>query len=184
MRCIEITILANTTFVTIYVGSTLHENSISENNRFKPVLITLCKKNSSETKKDTIEYLKSHSKGSKIYRLSCSTAPNFLLFPTMVTNIFEDFLKKLPSKKFLATPLIVFPLFHLFRFLSPSIHIHTQVFPNTPIIQDKGVQEKKYNFFIITSSVNNMSVLFFYIIKRILVNILKFLKRKFSCMKW
>ena len=145
------------------------------------MLITLCKKNSSETKKDTTEYLKSHSKRSKIYRLSCSTTPNFLLFPTMVTNIFEDF--ELPSKKFLVTPLIVFPLFHLFRFLSPSIHINTQVFPSTPIIKDKGVQEQKCNFFIITSSVNNISVLFFYIIKRILVNILKFLKRKFSCMK-
>ena len=68
------------------------------------MLITLCKKNSSETKKDTIEYLKSHSKRYEIYRLSGSTTPNFLRWPTMVTDIFENF--EPPSKKFLATPLL------------------------------------------------------------------------------
>ena len=102
---IERTILTYTTFVTIYVRSTLHEKLISENNRFKPVLITLCKKNISGTKKVTIEYLKSHSKESEIYRLSCSTIPNFLRRPTMVTDIFEDF--EPPSKKFLATPMFI-----------------------------------------------------------------------------
>ena len=60
-------------------------------------------KNFSETKKDTIEYLKSHSKGFEIYRLSCSTTPNFLRRPTMVADIFEDF--EPPSKEFLATSL-------------------------------------------------------------------------------
>ena len=95
----------------------VNEKLISENNRLKPVLITLCKKNSSETKKDTIQYLKSHSKGSEIYRLSCSTNPNFFPRPTMVTNIFEDF--EPPSKKFLATPLIIpFKL----TFLNTKLH--------------------------------------------------------------
>ena len=44
----------NRTFVTIYVLRTLHEKLISENNRFKSVLISLWKKNKkkrSETKK-------------------------------------------------------------------------------------------------------------------------------------
>ena len=41
---IERNVLTNRTFVTIYVRSTLHEKLIPENNRFKPVLITLCKK--------------------------------------------------------------------------------------------------------------------------------------------
>ena len=50
-----------------------------------------------------IEHLKSHWKGSDIYRLNFSTTPNFLHRPTMVTNIFEDF--EPPSKKFLATSL-------------------------------------------------------------------------------
>ena len=58
-------------------------------------------KSSSETKKDTIEYLKSHS---EIYRLSCSATPNFLQRPTMVTDIFENF--EQVSKKFLTTPLV------------------------------------------------------------------------------
>ena len=58
-------------------------------------------KNVSETKKDTIEYLKPHSKGFEIYRLSCSTTQNFLRRPTMWADIFEDF--QPPSKKFLAT---------------------------------------------------------------------------------
>ena len=51
---IERTILTNRTFVTIYVLRTLHEKLISENNRFKSVLISLSKKKkkkSSETKK-------------------------------------------------------------------------------------------------------------------------------------
>ena len=61
-------------------------------------------KSSSETKKDTIEYLKSHSKGSEIYRLSCSATPNFLQRPTMVTDIFENF--EQVSKKFLTTSLV------------------------------------------------------------------------------
>ena len=89
----------NRTFVTIYVLRTLHEKLISENNRFKSVLISLWKKKKkkrSETKKDTREYLKSHSKGTEIYCLSCSTVPNFLRRPTMVTNIVEDF--EPPSK--------------------------------------------------------------------------------------
>ena len=60
-------------------------------------------KNSSETKKGTIKYLKSHSKGSKIYRFSCSTTINFLRRSTMVIDIFEYF--EPPSKKFLAKPL-------------------------------------------------------------------------------
>ena len=76
MRDIKRTTLTNRTFEIIYVGSTLREKLISEINRSKPVVITLWKKNSSETKQDTIEYLKSHSKGSEIYRLSCSTVPN------------------------------------------------------------------------------------------------------------
>ena len=101
LHCIhgrERTILTNRTFVTIYVLRTLHEKLNSENNRFKSVLISLCKKKKKilRLKKDTIEYLKSHSKGSEIYRLSYSTVPNFLRQPTMVTNIFEDF--EPPSK--------------------------------------------------------------------------------------
>ena len=78
MRDIKRATLTNRTFETIYVRSTLRQKLISEINRFKPVLITLWKKKkpSSETKQDTIEYLKSHSKGSEIYRLSCSTIPN------------------------------------------------------------------------------------------------------------
>ena len=53
-------------------------------------------------KKDMLEYLKSHWKGSKIYRFSHSTTQNFLHQPTMVADIFENF--ELPSKKFLAMP--------------------------------------------------------------------------------
>ena len=41
-------------FVIIHVRSTLHEKLIMENNRFKPVLITICKKNSFAAKKDTL----------------------------------------------------------------------------------------------------------------------------------
>ena len=63
-------------------------------------------KNISGTKKVTIEYLKSHSKESEIYRLSCSTIPpTFLRRPPMVTDIFEDF--EPPSKKFLARPMFI-----------------------------------------------------------------------------
>ena len=60
-------------------------------------------KDSSETKKDTTEYLKSHSKRSEIYPFSCSTTSNFLCQPTMVIDIFEDF--EPPSKKFLGKSL-------------------------------------------------------------------------------
>ena len=60
-------------------------------------------KDSSETKKDTTEYLKSHSKRSEIYPLSCSTTSNFLCQPTMVIDIFEDF--EPPSKNFLGKSL-------------------------------------------------------------------------------
>ena len=60
-------------------------------------------KDSSETKKDTTEYLKSHSKRSEIYPFSCSTTSNFLYQPTMVIDIFEDF--EPPSKKFLGKSL-------------------------------------------------------------------------------
>ena len=75
------------------------------------------KKNSSETKKETIEYLKSHSRGSEIYRLSCFTTPNFLRRLTMVTDIFENF--DPPSKKFLAMPLrSVWFLFYPYFLLS------------------------------------------------------------------
>ena len=74
-------------------------------------------KNNSETKKDTIQYLKSHSKGSEIYRLRCFTNPNFFPRPAMVTIIFEDF--EPPSKKFLATHLIIpFKL----TFLNTKLH--------------------------------------------------------------
>ena len=47
--------------------------------------------------------MKSHWKGSEIYRFSRSVTRNFLCRSTMVADIFEDF--EPPSKKFLATPL-------------------------------------------------------------------------------
>ena len=52
---IERTVLTKRTFVTICVHSILHEKLISENGRFEPVLIILCKKNSSETNKDVLD---------------------------------------------------------------------------------------------------------------------------------
>ena len=63
------------------------------------------RESSSAAKKDRLEYVKSSWKGSEIYRFSCSAAQNFILQPTMVANIFEEF--EPPSKKFLATPLHV-----------------------------------------------------------------------------
>ena len=60
-------------------------------------------KDSSETKKDTTEYLKSHSKRSEIYPFSYSTTSNFLCQATTVIDIFEDF--EPPSKKFLGKSL-------------------------------------------------------------------------------
>ena len=107
MHYIKRTISTNRTFETIYVRSTLCQKLFSEINRFKPILITLCKKKkkiSGKTKQDMIEYLKAHSKGSDICHLSCSTIPNLLCRPTMVIEILEDF--EPPSKKFLATPLL------------------------------------------------------------------------------
>ena len=53
-----------------------------------------------------LEYMKSHWKGSEIYRFSRSTTQHFCLRrETMVANIFEDF--EPSSKKFLPTPLIL-----------------------------------------------------------------------------
>ena len=57
-------------------------------------------------KKDRLEYVKSHWKGSEIYRFSRFVTRNFLCQSTMVADIFEDF--EPPCKKFLATPLIPF----------------------------------------------------------------------------
>ena len=88
-----------------------------ENNRSKPVLITLCKVlchpshvsiksqvrgNSSAAKRDKLQYVKCHWKESEIYRFSRSATQNFHPWPTMVANIFED--SEAPSKKFLPTP--------------------------------------------------------------------------------
>ena len=44
-------------------------------------------------------------KGPGIYRFSHSVTQNFFLWPTMVADIFKDF--DLPSKKFLAIPLLL-----------------------------------------------------------------------------
>ena len=89
-----------------------------ENNRSQPALITLCevlcrpaqvstkslgRENISAARKDRLEYVESHWKGSKIYRFSRSTTQNFLCRPTIMAYIFEDF--EAPSKKILATPL-------------------------------------------------------------------------------
>ena len=63
----------------------------------------LSRENSSAAKKDRLEYVKSHWKGSNIYRFSRSVTQNFLHLSTMVTDISADF--EPPSKKFLATPL-------------------------------------------------------------------------------
>ena len=57
-------------------------------------------------KKDKLEYVKFHWKGSDIYRFSRSVTRNFLCQSTMVADIFEDF--EPHSKKFLATPLVFF----------------------------------------------------------------------------
>ena len=69
------------------------------------------RENSSAAKKDTLEHVQSHWKGSGIYRSSRSTTQNFLRRPTMVTNTFEDF--EPSSKKFLATPLRDSPIIFL-----------------------------------------------------------------------
>ena len=98
-----------------------------ENRRSKPVLITQCKvfcrpahvsiknwgkENSSGAKKDRLEHVKSHWKGSEIYRFSRCAIQIFLSPPTMVVDIFQD-LKPL-FKKFLAMPLCVHnPVKHL-----------------------------------------------------------------------
>ena len=76
-----------------------------ENNKFKWVLITLCKvlyhpayvsikgkgnkKNSSAATKYRLEYVKSQWKGSEIYPFSSSTSQDFLCWPTMVADIFK-----------------------------------------------------------------------------------------------
>ena len=62
------------------------------------------REHSSAAKKYRLEYLKSHCKGSEIYRSSCSTTQNFLRLPTALAHIFEEDFEP-PSKKFLATPL-------------------------------------------------------------------------------
>ena len=85
----------------------------------KPVLITLDKvygvllmsesileKTVLRLKKDRSRYVKSHRTGSEIYSFSRSATQNFLHRSTMVADIFEDF--EPPSKKFLATPLVIF----------------------------------------------------------------------------
>ena len=54
-------------------------------------------------KKDWLEYVKSHRKGSEIYRFSRSATGNSLRRPSMVAEISHDF--EPHSKKFLATPL-------------------------------------------------------------------------------
>ena len=64
------------------------------------------RKNSSAAKKDRLEWVKSRWKRSEIYLFSRSLTQNFLHWPNMVTDIFEDF--ELPSKNFLATPLSLF----------------------------------------------------------------------------
>ena len=57
-----------------------------------------------QLKKDRLQYVKSHWKGSEIYRFGHYSTQNFIRRPTMVADIFEDF--EPPSKKFLATPLM------------------------------------------------------------------------------
>ena len=54
-------------------------------------------------KKDWLEYVKSHRKGSEIYRFSRSATGNSLRRSSMVAEISHDF--EPHSKKFLATPL-------------------------------------------------------------------------------
>ena len=54
-------------------------------------------------KNDWLEYVKSHRKGSEIYRFSRSATGNSLRRPSMVAEISHDF--EPHSKKFLATPL-------------------------------------------------------------------------------
>ena len=63
----------------------------------------LGRENSSVSKKDVLDYKKSHWKGSKIYQFSHSATQIFLCCPTMVVEISEDF--EPPSKKFLAMSL-------------------------------------------------------------------------------
>ena len=65
----------------------------------------LCRENSSALKKDRSEYVKSHWKGSEIYSFGRSATQIFLRRLTMVADISEDF--EPPSKRFLATPLIL-----------------------------------------------------------------------------
>ena len=60
--------------------------------------------NSSAAKKDRLEYIKFHQKGSKIYRFSHSATQHFLGQATIVANIFEDFET---SQKFLGMHLKV-----------------------------------------------------------------------------
>ena len=48
-------------------------------------------------KKDRLQYVKSHWKGSEIYRFSRPATQNFIRRPTMVADIFEDL--EPPSKK-------------------------------------------------------------------------------------
>ena len=51
----------------------------------------MIRESSSAAKKDRLEYMKFHWKGSEIYRFSHSAAQNFLCRSTMVADIFEDF---------------------------------------------------------------------------------------------
>ena len=64
------------------------------------------RESSSAAKKDRLEYVKSSWKGSEIYRFSCLATQNFIPRSTMVADIFEEF--EPPSKKFLATPLLIY----------------------------------------------------------------------------
>ena len=65
-----------------------------------------CRESSSVANKDRLEYLKSSWKESEIYRFSCSATQNFIPRSAMVADIFEEF--EPPSKKFLATPLLIY----------------------------------------------------------------------------
>ena len=60
------------------------------------------RESSSAAKNDSLEYVKSSRKGHKIYCFSRFATQNFILWLTMVDDIFKDF--EWPSEKFLATP--------------------------------------------------------------------------------
>ena len=65
--------------------------------------LKLGRENRFVAKKDRLEYVHSHWKGSKIYRFSRSATQIFLRWRTMVADISEDF--EPPSKKFIVAPL-------------------------------------------------------------------------------